>query len=795
MGTSFGALLRSHRRAVGLTQEGLAERASLSGQAVGALERGDRRFPHRDTVARLADALELAGEQRAVFVLAARRSTPRLPARPDVVPTRPDVVPVGSTLPPEQDATPRQLPPDLAHFTGRESDVKTMIEQLGRTSAAAVSAIAGMGGVGKTALAVHVGHDVADQFPDGQLYVDLRGSGPDTPMPAREALCQLLRSLAVSCDEAAAEVAEIAALYRSSLAGRRVLVVLDNAADAGQVAPLLPGTAGSAAIITSRRALTTLPQVEQVRLDVLTECEAVQLLAATAGPSRVEAEPEAATAVVRLCGRLPLAIHLVGARLAARPHWPVAHLARRLADEHRRLDEVDGDDVGVRASFAVSIDQLTTSQDPRDRQAARAQALLGLPDGPDSSVPVAARLLELTEDATERILERLVDLHLLMATSPGRYVLHDLLRVYARERAAATVSAADRATAITRVLELYVAVAWRSHALLSPRSVRGSWADDRWAAGAPEFLDSTEALAWLDEHRLQLLSLTKQAARTPGVPGELIVRLSVGLFTFYQSRGHWLDWSQVCQTALDAAAAEPDRLAEAIVRMDLGLALVDHSHSASAERANEAPAQLRRSLAEFEALDHRPGIAMCLTNLSEVVSDDLRAAIAYAERSLAINQDLADHNGQATTCENLGGLYGRAGDQHRQLAYYERSLALNERVGHDRGTASVLQQMGVAHRTAGRHQDAATALRRSAAVFHQVGDAVGEAASLEELGRLHLELGDNAAAVKCLNDGLALAEEHEDRRRQASIRRHLDAALAGPEPDPAPTRKVRSALL
>ncbi len=762
MDTSFGALLRTHRRAAGLTQESLAERASLSGQAVGALERGDRRFPHRDTIARLADALELVGERRAAFALAARRSAPRLPSGPDVRPVMP-----------------RQLPPDLAHFTGRESDVKAMIEQFGRTSAVVVSAIAGMGGIGKTALAVHVGHHVADQFPDGQLYIDLCGSGPGAPMHARQALGQLLRALGEPCDEAAAEVTELAARYRSSLAGRRVLVILDNATDAGQVAPLLPGTAGCAAIVTSRRALTTVPQIHQVLLDVLTECDGVQLLAATAGPSRVEVEPEAAADVVRLCARLPLAIHLVGARLAARPHWPVAHLARRLADEHRRLDELDGVDIGVRASFAVSFDQLTTSQNPRDRQAARAHALLGLPDVPDISTQIAARLLDLAEDETERILERLAGLHLLTATSPGRYVMHDLLRVYARERAAATVPAADRAAATTRVLEFYVAVAWRSHALLTPRSVRRSWADERWVAGAPEFLDSTEALAWLDQHRLQLLGATKQAARMPGVPGALIVRLSVGLFTFYQSRGHWLDWSQVCEAALDAAAAGPDRLAEAIVRMDLGLALADHSQSSSRGQANEAHAQLRRSLAEFEALGHRPGIAMCLTNLSEAVSDDLDAAIAYAERSLAINQELADHSGQATTCENLGGLHGRAGDRDRQLAYYQRSLALNEHVGHERGSASVLQRIGVAHRAAGRHQEAFNALRQSAAAFHKVGDAVGEAASLEELGGLHLELGDHAGAVDSLTAGLALAEDQEDRRRQASIQRQLSEALVG----------------
>jgi tetratricopeptide (TPR) repeat protein/DNA-binding XRE family transcriptional regulator len=767
MDSSFGALLRGHRRAAGLTQEALAERASLSGQAVGALERGDRRFPRRDTVGRLAVALGLVGEQHAAFVAAAsRRGVPRPAASGDVTPV---------TTP----APPRQLPPAIAQFTGRGSHVKAMVELLGRSSAVGVSAIAGMGGIGKTSLAVYVGHRVADQFPDGQLYLDLRGSSPDAPIPAREALGQLMRALGVSHDETPADVEELAARYRSSLAGRRVLLVLDNAGDADQVAPLLPGTAGCAAIITSRRALSTLPQVHQLRLDVLSEPEAVQLLAATAGQSRVDAEPDAAAAVVRLCGRLPLAVHLVGARLAARPRWPIAHLAQRLADEHRRLDELELDDVGVRASFAVTIDQLAVSPDPRDQQAAGAYALLGLLDGPDISIPVAARLLELTDGDAERALERLAGLHLLEATSPGRYLLHDLLRVYARERATATVSGTDRAAAITRVLELYVAVAWRSHALIAPGSVRRTWAHELWAAGAPQFRDSNEALAWLDEHRLHLLGATLQAARTPGVSAELIVRLSVGLFTFYLSRGYWLDWSQVCQAGLDAATVGPDRFAEAMVRMDLGCALADLSHAWSGEVADEAFAHLRRSLAEFEALGHRPGIAMCLTNMSEVMCDDLEAAITYAERSLAINQELARHNGEAETCENLGSLYGRAGDHNRQLAYYERSLALNEHVGYDWGSASVSRRIGIAHRDAGRHHEAFTALQRSAALFHKVGDAIGEAASLEELGQLHLKLGDHAAALENLTDGLVLAQEHEDRRRQASILRILGEAMAG----------------
>jgi len=240
---SFGALLQRHRLAAGLTQEGLAERAGVSSQAVGALERGDRRFPHRRTIDLLADALALADDERVRFTAAARRPSTPVRKRP-------------------ANGTPRQLPPGIAHFTGRAREVTTIIGLLEQVTAVAVSAVAGMGGVGKTSLAIHVGHLLADRFPDGQVYLDLRG--PSSPLPAREALGQVVRALGIADDELPADTAEAAARYRTYLAGRRVLLVLDNAAGADQVLPLLPASPGSAAIVTSRHALHALPQLHTI---------------------------------------------------------------------------------------------------------------------------------------------------------------------------------------------------------------------------------------------------------------------------------------------------------------------------------------------------------------------------------------------------------------------------------------------------------------------------------------------------------------------------------------------------
>jgi len=418
---SFGPLLRGHRRARGLTQEALAGMAGLSSQAVGALERGDRRFPYRYTLARLADALELTDDHRAMFVAAARRrGTPR------------DVTSAYSV-------PPRQLPSDLAHFIGRDPQVRSLGELLVRSPAVVVAVIAGMGGIGKTCLAVHVGHVVAGRFPDGQLYLDLQAHS--AALSAQEALRQLMRAIDITGDAIPTDVAEAAARYRSGLAGRRVLLILDNAANAEQVIPLLPGSPGCAAIITSRHTLNTLPQAHHLRLAALSKREAVQLLAASAGQQRVDAEPDAAVAVAHHCGGLPLAIHFAGERLAARPGWPIAHLAQQLADEHRRLDMLERDDKGVRASFAVSVDHL-------DRQDAAAYAMLALPHGPDISLPVAARLLGSSEPDAERVLERLTDMHLLETTAPGQYQMHDLLRLYARERTTDLVSGTSRTAAL-----------------------------------------------------------------------------------------------------------------------------------------------------------------------------------------------------------------------------------------------------------------------------------------------------------------------------------------------------------
>jgi DNA-binding SARP family transcriptional activator len=481
----------------------------------------------------------------------------------------------GSTAP--KQLVPRQLPVDVDGFTGREQELaglETLLgdgDDEGALGPVVVSAVVGTAGVGKSALAVHAAHRLAGRFPDGQLYVNLQGAAVGlAPLGPGEVLGRFLRGLGVDPAAIPSDLEEAAALWRSRVAGRRLLVVLDDAADAAQVRPLLPAAPGCGVLVTSRRVLASLEGAHQLHLDVLAPGEALELLGRLAGQARVAAEPQAAAEVARLCGQLPLALRIAGARLAARPSWPVRTLADRLADAQARLDELELADIGVRASFTVSDQQLRASGDPADRAAAAAFGLLGMLDGPELGMPVAARLLDMGEQAAERVLERLADAHLLETPAPGRYRMHDLLRLYARELAAQRHPEPERAAALTRALGFYAATTWGTLAVLRPGDYRLAQADDGWRNRGLELADEHSALAWLEAERVNLLAAIQQA--TTGIPNELATQLAHALFGFLWVRGHWDDWVRVSQLALAAAQRTGDCAAQAHTHNDLGLA-------------------------------------------------------------------------------------------------------------------------------------------------------------------------------------------------------------------------------
>jgi DNA-binding transcriptional ArsR family regulator len=350
--------------------------------------------------------------------------------------------------------------------------------------------------------------------------VDLHGATAGlAPLAPLEVLGRFLRALGADPAAIPADLEEASAAFRSWVAARRLLLVLDNAADAAQVVPLLPASAGCGVLVTSRRVLSSLEGAVHLRLDALAASEALELLGRVAGRERVAAEPEAAAELAACCGWLPLALRIAGARLAARPAWPVAALAERLADAQGRLDELELAEVGVRASFQVSYQQLAHGPEALDRSAARAFVLLGVLDSPEVSVPVVARLLDVAEDAAERALERLVDAHLLETPRSGRYRLHDLLRLYARELALEHHGDPARAAALTRALGFYAATVWHTMALLRPADHRLALVEARWSKDGLELDDDSAALHWLEAERANLLAAVRQAATTPGRPG------------------------------------------------------------------------------------------------------------------------------------------------------------------------------------------------------------------------------------------------------------------------------------
>ena len=429
MDGSLGALLRQYRLAAGMTQETLADRSGISAQAIGTLERGTRRFPHQHTVGRLAEALRLSADEHAELVAAASRpSTPKAPTA-----ERPVVA---------------QLPASVQGFSGRE-DVLVAMDALLADDAVVISAIAGTPGIGKTTLAVHWAHRVRSRFPDGQLFLNLRGHGGGAPLTPHEALSRLLCRLGLEPGAVPTDVESAAATYRSTLAGQRVLVVLDDAVDAGQVRPLLPGSPGCLALVTSRYRLDGLVArdgAKRLVLDALTTGAAHTLLAHVLGPERIAAEPEAVEELVELCARLPLALRIAAAHLLGRPSRSIGTFVTTLrAGDRLGSLAVPGDpDTAVRAAFDLSY----TALEPLPRRVFR---LMGKMPGPDLTSDAVAALADLDLTETERCLDAITAAHLVDEHQPGRYTFHDLLRLYAGERAELEESTADLALAVERL--------------------------------------------------------------------------------------------------------------------------------------------------------------------------------------------------------------------------------------------------------------------------------------------------------------------------------------------------------
>src|SRR6266568_5233669 len=520
-GGEFGQLLAGFRFGRGLSQDELADRSGMSVRAIRSLEHGQVGRPRWASVSLLADALGLSDAERAAFREAAAGSRGRAGGAGEEGPSR---VPVALS----------QLPPDIEDFTGREDALDRLrVRMAGRPSgstAVVITGAVGKAGVGKTALAVHVAHQLRPKFPDGQLYVNLRGAEAQALAPA-EVLGRFLRALGVEGQCLPQDVDSRAGLYRSLLADRRMLVVLDNAADEAQVRPLLPAGAGNAVLVTSRVRLAGLTPAEVIDLGVLPPDQAVELLGKIVGPSRVAAELEAASQLAALCGYLPLALRIVGARLAAKPHWRVQRLADRLGAHHRRLDELAVGDLEVRASFALSYQAVGEVE-------RRAFRLLGLLEVPDFAPWMLSALLDVPAVNAEEVAEHLAEAQLLDtvgedAAGQIRYRCHDLLRLFARERLAAEETPATRRAALERTLQTYFT---RAHEAVSQLRLRPPQLPGRPATAAAQdpIGKLAESYKWLAaEHTGLAVSLDQAWREGLGSLGQALTRLLADFFEVY----------------------------------------------------------------------------------------------------------------------------------------------------------------------------------------------------------------------------------------------------------------------
>jgi DNA-binding SARP family transcriptional activator/tetratricopeptide (TPR) repeat protein len=683
---------------------------------------------------------------------------------------------------------PRELPRPPADFTGRTDELATLLGLLDLSALGdvgtpttrsgrpvVISAIDGMGGIGKSALAIQVANQLADHFPDGQLYVNLHGATPGlAPLDPLEALGRLLRALGLDPAQVPAAVEEAAARFRSLAAGRRLLMLLDNARDAEQVRPLLPASRTCGVLITSRQALTTLEGVRAAHLDVLPAEQALALLGRIAGPDRIATDPRPAAEVVRCCGRLPLALRIAGARLAARPGWPVRVLASRLADATHRLDELAAGDLAVGASLQVSLHTLQQSPDPLDQAAAASFGLLSLPDGPDLGPAAAARLLDQPEPATRPLLERLVDAHLLEAPQPDRYQFHDLVRLYARQHASSQQPEPVRLAALGRLVGFYTATAWQTQALLRPGDQRAATTQPQWRHGGRQFPDMVAALAWLETERANLLAAIGQAAAaTPKIPAALVGQLTRALFGFFLARGYWQDGVQANQTVLELARRIQDQAAQGHALIDLG------GIYRRLGRYHQAVACPQEALAIFRELGERDSQAASLTNLGAAHAwlRQHDQAIACLKESLTIYRDLGDRHGQAHSLSNLGIAYERLGQHDQALACLQDSLTIRRELGARHGQANSLTSLGEVYRRLGRYHQALACLQEGLTIYRELGDRHGQAISLTYLGAVDERLGRYHQAVARLQEGLAIFRELASPYGQAEALRHLGDTL------------------
>ncbi|MFB4262199.1 BTAD domain-containing putative transcriptional regulator [Nonomuraea sp. GTA35] len=685
---------------------------------------------------------------------------------------------------------PEQLPPDVPDFTGRADVVGELTPVLaGSRTAPPVLIISGKGGVGKSAVAVHLAHRVAERYPDGQLFADLRGTS-DTPATDQEVLGRFLRALGVEHEAQPESPAERAALYRSLLAQRQVLVVLDDARSEQQIRPLLPGGAGCAVLVTSRGRLAGLAGAQLTDLDMLDGEAALALLGAVAGAERVAAEPEAAREIVRLCGLLPLAVRTVGARLATRRHWPLATMAARLTDERRRLDELTAGDVEVRASVSLSYRLL-------DEQGRTAFRRLGLLRVPDFAPWIIAPLLDVPVKDAEDIAERLVDAQLvdfaaIDATGQPRYRLHDLLRVFAAERAETDDTADERAAAVTRTLGSWLWLIDRIGSRMPSGEVvlRGDYASARPVDGLVTDRAAADPAAWLDAEAPCLIVAVSRAAalNLDAAACDLAAALS---FSHVFNANRLSEWHASHQAALAAARRARNRAGEAALLTGLG-----HIHY-RLDRFDQVQEYLSAALPLFAETGDVRGEAVALAGMGTACREQcrLRDGLGYLTSSAAIFRRLGDHAAIGATSRMAAAIHLELGAYEATWPLLDQALDAYRRAGSRRGEALTLRTTSLVHRALGDYAEAAELSTRALEMFRAIGDPLMAAFAVQSLVKVRIRQGDGGG-LSLLVDALEVCRSHFDRFGQALVQRTIgELHLANGKLDLAEAHLLQSIAL
>ena len=641
---------------------------------------------------------------------------------------------------------PAQLPAAPPAFAGRRAELAQLLT-VPAADTMVITSIGGMAGIGKTTLAVQLAHRLADQFPDGQLYVNLRGFGPSgSAMDAADAVRGFVEALGVPPQRIPSGLDAQAALYRSLLVGRRVLVVLDNARDAEQVRPLLPGALGCMAVVTSRDPLHDLVAADganPITLDVLTADDAWELLACRLSRPRVAAEPDAVQEIIELTGRLPLALSVVAARAAINPTFDLADVAAELRAAKGGLDGFASD---IRAVFSWSYSALSPA-------AARLFRLLALHPGPDFGADAAASTGGVRPAQIRLLLAELTRAQLVTEHVPGRYQFHDLHRAYAGELLRETESDEDRRTAVKTMLDHYLRTALRAQTFFAQlRPAIDALVPPAEQAGGRSPVD------WFVAERLVLGGVIRLAA-DHGFDDH-VWQLVWCLEPFHQRRGHWYDWERLQQTAVDAARRLPGGIGLAHASRGLGQAC------SMLRRHNDALVHLGTALTQFAERDDVLGLAHTQYAIGWVHTrkDQHTEAIRQTRTALELYRQAGDAMGQAHSLNAIGWYESALGNHREGLTYAERSLALFRELGEDLDQSHAWDTLGHAHHGLGQHELAAECFHNAISRYRAHGDRFNEAGSLRRLGDNYASAGDGESAREQWRSALAILVEFDPQR-------------------------------